>query len=308
MLSIVALVVAAAASGTAAVCQASAVARSQHVGVAGFLGGLTRDPRYLAGLGLVGLSFVASLVAVHALPLFLVQAGRASSLGVTAVLAAALLGSRLRGREVLALGAVALGLVGVGWAADPSPVTSLPAAVPWLVLAGAGVLVVASVAGTRAPPGPAGAGLLAVLAGACFGLVSVAARVLEPIVIPGVLGDPAAWAIGLAGLSGLVGGALAMQRGGVVLVTATMVAVESVLGAVLGVAVGDRPTPGFGWMAVAGFTVTVGGALLLARFGAPTVGPDGHEPPALATPDDVGPGSSAAVSYSHLTLPTILRV
>jgi hypothetical protein len=33
--------------------------------------------------------------------------------------------------------------------------------------------------------------------------------------------------------------------------------------------VGDRPADGLAWLAAAGFVVTVGSALLLARFGAP---------------------------------------
>jgi hypothetical protein len=55
----------------------------------------------------------------------------------------------------------------------------------------------------------------------------------------------------------------------VVVVTTTMVATEAVLGSLLGLAVGDRPADGLGLLATAGFAVTVGSALLLARFGAP---------------------------------------
>jgi len=38
--------------------------------------------------------------------------------------------------------------------------------------------------------------------------------------------------------------------------------------------VGDRPAAGLAWLAVAGFVVTVGSALFLARFGAPD--PEAH--------------------------------
>lgn len=281
VVSVVALVLAATCSGAAAVLQARAVARAGQPGLAGLVGGLVRQPGYLGGLVLVGVGFLASLVAVQELPLFLVQAGRAASLGVTAVLAAVLLGSRLRPSEVGALGVLAVGLVGVAVAAAPSRVDTVSLGVRTAVLVAAGVLLVAVLAGSRAPTGPRAAGLLGVLAGVCFGVLSLAARVLAPVTVPGVLADPAAWAVGLAGLAGLAGGALAMQRGGVVLVTAAMVSTESVLGAVLGLAVGDRPVPGLGWLAVLGFLVTITGALLLARFGAPPV-----VEPDLVTDDD----------------------
>ncbi|WP_133379163.1 hypothetical protein [Klenkia marina] len=270
-MSALALVAAALCSGAAAVLQASAVGRSSAERVAGFLGGLARDPRYLVGTALVGVSFLASLVAVRALPLFLVQAGRASSLGVTAVLAAVLLGSRLRAREVVALVALAGGLVGVAVAAQPSVAEQVPTWVSWCALAAAGLSAVAVAVGTRL--GASGAAL-GVLAGVAFGVLSLAARVLAPVTVPGVLGDPAAWAVGVAGLTGLVAGALALQRGAVVVVTATMVASESVLGAGLGLAVGDQTVPGLGWLAVLGFVVTVGAAICLARFGVPTVPAD----------------------------------
>jgi hypothetical protein len=281
LVSVVALVLAALCSGAAAVLQARAVSRTGDAGLAGLVGGLVRQPGYLVALILVGLGFLASLVAVQELPLFLVQAGRAASLGVTAVLAAAVLGSRLRPRELAALAVLAVGLAGVAVAAAPSRLDTVSLGVRGTVLVVAGLLLLGVLAGSRAPVGDRAAGLLGILAGVCFGMLSLAARVLAPVTVPGVLADPAAWAVVVSGVAGLAGGALAMQRGGVVLVTAAMVATESVLGAVLGLAVGDRPVPGLGWLAVLGFATTITGALLLARFGAPPV-----VEPDLVTDDD----------------------
>jgi hypothetical protein len=100
-------------------------------------------------------------------------------------------------------------------------------------------------------------------------VLALAARVVGPMALPGVLTDPSAYAMGVAGAAGLLAGALALQRGTVVAVTTTMVATEAVLGSLLGLVVGDRPADGLAWLAAAGFVVTVGSALLLARFGAP---------------------------------------
>jgi hypothetical protein len=255
--------------GTAVVLQAAAVARASGPGVTGLLGGLARDPRYVGGLALVGGGFLLSLVAVRALPLFVVQAGRASSLGVTAVLAAATLGTRLRRHEVAALGGVAVGLVAVALAAAPQGPADVPDAVRWAALAGAAGLLALTLAASRTRSSPRTGAVLAVLAGGGFGLLALGARVLGPIAVPGVLADPSAYAIGLSGVTGLVAGALALQRGSVVTVSTTMVATEAVVGSLLGLAVGDRPADGMAGLAVAGFLVTVGSALVLARFGAP---------------------------------------
>jgi hypothetical protein len=105
-------------------------------------------------------------------------------------------------------------------------------------------------------------------------LLALAARVLGPIALPAVLTDPSAYAVGVAAAAGLVANALALHRGTVVAVTTTMVATEATLGSLLGLAVGDRPAAGLAWLAVAGFVVTVGSALFLARFGVPE--PEAH--------------------------------
>jgi hypothetical protein len=269
VLAVLAVAGAALCYGAAAVLQAAAVARASHPGLTGLLGGLARDPRYAGGLALVACGFLLSLVAVRALPLFVVQAGRASSLGVTAVLAAVALGTRLRRHELGALGGVAVGLVAVALAAAPQGPASVSDGVRWATLAAAVVIAGLTLSAVRTRPSASSGAALAVLAGSGFGLLSLGARVLGPITVPGVLTDPSVYAIGLSGMIGLVAGALALQRGSVVTVSTTMVATEAVVGSLLGVAVGDQPAPGLGGLAVAGFVVTVGSALLLARFGAP---------------------------------------
>ena len=276
LLGVLATAGAALCYGASAVLQAAAVARSGRSDLTGLLGGLARDPRYLSGLLLVAAGFLLSVVAIRALPLFVVQAGRASSLAVTAALAALVLGSRLNRREGLAVGGVALGLVAVALAATPQGPAAVPGAVRWAVLSVAVVLAALTLAAVRTRPSAGTAALVAALAGICFGLLALSARVLGPIALPGVLTDPSAYAVGVASAAGLLAGALALQRGSVVPVTTTMVATEAVLGSLLGLAVGDRPADGLGWLAAAGFLVTVGSALLLARFGAP--------PPTPASP------------------------
>jgi hypothetical protein len=289
LLSVLAVAGAALCYGASAVFQAAAVARSGRSDLTGLLGGLARDPRYLCGLLLVAGGFLLSVVAIRALPLFVVQAGRASSLGVTAVLAALVLGTRLHRRERFALGGVGLGLVAVALAATPQGPAAVPGSIRWTVLAAAAVLVGLTVAAARTRPSARAGALVAALAGSCFGLLALAARVLGPIALPGVLTDPSAYAVGLASAAGLAAGAVALQRGTVVTVTTTMVATEAALGSLLGLAVGDRPAAGLAWPAAAGFVVTVGSALLLARFGAPDAETD--------VPVDAGPAPQVAARH-----------
>ena len=156
----------------------------------------------------------------------------------------------------------------------------MPGAVRWAVLAAAVGLGGLTLAAARTRPSAGTAGLIAALAGSCFGLLALAARVVGPITFPGVLTDPSAYAAGVAGAAGLVSGALALHRGTVIAVTTTMVATEATCGSLLGLAVGDRPVDGLAWLAAAGFVVTVGSARMLSRFGAPSSDVDGFGGPA----------------------------
>ncbi|MFD2091065.1 hypothetical protein [Blastococcus deserti] len=269
LLAVLAVAGAALCYGASAVFQAAAVARSARTDLTGLLGGLARDPRYLCGLLLVAAGFLLSVVAIRALPLFVVQSARASSLGVTAVLAAFVLGTRLRPRERIALVGVAVGLVAVALAAAPQGPADVPGVVRWAALAAALGLAALTVVAARTRPSARTAAVVAALAGSCFGLLALSARVLGPTALPGVLTDPSAYAVAVTSAAGLVAGALALQRGTVVAVTTTMVATEAALGSLLGLAVGDRPADGMAGAAAAGFAVTVCSALLLARFGAP---------------------------------------
>ena len=128
-LALVCVGVAALCSGTAIVLQAVA-ARRLPADVrldAALVGGLARSPLYLLALGLVALGFGLSFVALRTLPVFAVQAGRASSLAVAAVLSVVVLGARLRWTDWLGLGSIAVGLVVLAMAVAPQT-TITPAA------------------------------------------------------------------------------------------------------------------------------------------------------------------------------------
>jgi drug/metabolite transporter (DMT)-like permease len=263
---------AAVCSGTAAVLQAAAVRRLPSAGALspGFAVDLLRSPRYLIALLLIAAGFSLSVLALRTLPLFVVQAGRASSLAVTAGLAVLVLRARLRPPEVVAIIGVVVGLVLLALSAGQQQSADVGLA-PRLTLLGAVLAVGAlAVAAMRITP-PSRSGLaLGVLAGLCFGALAVGARILRDFIPAGLITDPAAWAAGLGGVLGLVLGAIALQRAAVVGVTASMVGTEALVGAGLGMLLcGDRPLPGRAPLALLGFVLVVTGAVVLARFGAP---------------------------------------
>lgn len=231
---------------------------------------LARQGPYVAGLALDAAGFAFDVLALRTLPLFLVQSVVAGSVGVTAVTARLVFGSRLRRRAVAALVALVGGLVLLSVAAEPGRAAPLSQVGSWLLLGSAGVLAGAAVAVARwwqATPVT-----LAVLAGAGFAGVAVAARVLPaPRPLGHVFGEPAAWALVVFGGVAILLFASALQRGTVTAVSAVMFAVETVVPAVVGLTwLGDAVRPVMGPpLATAGFLVTLGSAVILAPHAEP---------------------------------------
>jgi len=126
---------------------------------------------------------------------------------------------------------VVIGLVLLALSAGPqqSAEVGVTARVALLgAVLGAGALAAAAMRVT--PPSRSGL-LLGVLAGLCFGALAVGARIARNLAPAELVTDPAAWAAVLGGVLGLALGAVALQRAGVVGVTAAMVATEALVGA-----------------------------------------------------------------------------
>jgi drug/metabolite transporter (DMT)-like permease len=248
----------------------------QAVGAARTRSGAALDPRllgrlltqgpYLAGVGFDAVGFLASVLALRSLPLFLVESAVASSIGVTALLAARFLKVRLRRAEWVALGAVAAGLVLLAVSAQPDAGRALSRAGGYVLLGGVAVAVAAAAASAWLSPGRAGAALAAD-AGLAFGGVGVAARTLQlPHPLWQLVGDPVAWSLVAYGVLGMLFFSGALQRGSVTTATAITFAVETTVPALVGLALlGDRARAGFAPVAVAGFAVALVGCLALAR-------------------------------------------
>lgn len=220
---------------------------------------------YAVGLALDGLGFLASLAALRMLPLFVAQTIVAASVGVTAVVASACLGTRLTSAQVLALLCLAAGLVALGASAPVETHRHLSRLGLWLLVGGLVPLALVAVAATRGRSGGGFVGL-AVAAGLGFGGVAVSARVLPlPHPLWKAVREAPLWTLVGYGVQSNVCYGAALAKGPVTVVAALAIAVETVLPGSVGLAfLGDRVRPGFDVVALAGFVLALGGCLGLA--------------------------------------------
>jgi drug/metabolite transporter (DMT)-like permease len=281
--SLIAAVVAPVFYGVASAMQAIAVrAASRPAGPewrAGAVGGafaavdpglvvrMFRQWRFLVSLGLDMLGFVAQLVALNRLPLFAVQAMIAANLAVTAVCASWLIGATLGWREWVAVGGViaGVGLLGSSAGAQgPERVGNTFKLALIVAVAGIGLI---GLAAARLP-GPARTPLLGATAGLGYGVLAVAARVLNGFDPVHLIRDPAAYALAAAGIVSFLFYASALEGGSVTVAVAAMVLVETIPPAAVGITLlGDKTRHGMAGLAIAGFILAVICAVQLARFG-----------------------------------------
>ncbi|KAB1146118.1 hypothetical protein F7R91_17300 [Streptomyces luteolifulvus] len=226
-----------------------------------------RQWRFLAGLALDGLGFLLQIAALRSIPIYTVGAALASSLAVTAVVAARLLKVRLSGGEWAAVGVVCAGLAMLGLASGTEGDRGGSAALEWAMLGTAVAVLVLGLAGGRLP-GRARALVLGLGAGFGFGVVEVAVRLIDSLAPSALVANPATYALLLGGGAAFLLLTSALQRGSVATATAGMVIGETIGPAAVGVVwLGDGTREGLAWLAVLGFLVGVAGALALARFG-----------------------------------------
>lgn len=227
---------------------------------------------YALGLVVDGIGFVAAVVALRTLPLFLVESAIASSVAVTAVLSVAFLGIRLQRNESIALGAVVIGLAMLGSSAQDGPAITVGQAAGWWLLVASLGVVGLLLMGLRTATAPTASVVLSAAAGLGFGLLGIAARLL---VIPDpwwrAVTSPMLWSLLVGGGLGIVGYGLALARGRATSVAAVTFAVETVVPASIGLAwLGDTVRAGLWPLAALGFLLTLSGCLALAGRAEPT--------------------------------------
>ena len=266
IVSWVAAVVACVGYGAATVLQSVGARRAAAVtGMTG-LALIVRQLPYLVGLGLDAVAFGANVVALDRLPLFVVQALVAASVGVTAVIAW-LRGARLIWRDWVSLAVLGLGLILLAVVAVPSAAARISLLDDWIIVVSAMVPLALGLVGMRLT-GRRSAVVLSVAAGLGFTGVAVAARGLSPDGLSwSLLTSPLLYGILVHGAIAMAFFTIALQRGSVTTVAAVTFAIEVIVPSLIGLALfGDPIAPGLGGWAVLGFVLAIAGTISLSRF------------------------------------------
>jgi drug/metabolite transporter (DMT)-like permease len=275
LVSLIAAIVAAIFYGVASVIQAIAVRAASHrhpddafAGVdPGLVVRMLHQWRFVASICLDSLGFVAQLVALHRLPLFAVQAFVASNLAVTAVVASRVIGVTLSWREWAAVLGVVAGVGLLGSSAGAQGAAQVGAVFKLALIVAVGGLAVVGMAAAKLNE-PFRTMALGVTAGLGFGVLAVAARVLDGFAPLQLARDPATYAIAAAGIISFMFYAAALESGSVTVATAAVVLSETIPPAIIGVIfLGDQTRRGLAAVAWGGFFIAVASAVMLARFG-----------------------------------------
>lgn len=227
--------------------------------------GRDRTVRFLLGSALDLIAWALSLVALHGLPVYVVQAVLASSLAFTVVFARIWLHTAPRGRDVAAIGALipALAVIALAGREQGAPVVG-PATTTYLTIFGFTAAVAAALAVDRRVPVPA------VLAGLSFSATALAARAVH-VTTPlwPTLRQPLVWVVLATGAAGTAAYAAALGRGPVGPATAQLWAVEVVVPAMVAIPLlGDTVRPGWWPVAAVAVLVVVAGTVVLASSSA----------------------------------------
>ncbi|WP_270888956.1 hypothetical protein [Pedococcus sp. 5OH_020] len=276
-LGVLGALVAALAYGAATVLQAIGVRRFADAPLRPWTHRIWAGRLYAVGLSLDAAGFLASVLALRTLPLFVVESAIASSVGVTAVLSAVVLQVRLEEREKVALAWTSAGLVALAFSARQGPALR-PDPAGTLVLCGVVPVAMVLALGWRLPrDSKLGVTLLSAAAGLGFGGVGVAARVLElPQPWWHAVGDPLVIALVLHTALAMTAYAVALERVRATTVAAVTFVVETLVPAAIGLLwLGDAVRHGPGWVLVAvlGFAATLAGSIALASHAEPAASP-----------------------------------
>lgn len=230
---------------------------------------LAVQPRYLGGLVVDGLGWVATVLALRHLPVFAVQAILGGAIALTALATRWRSGTVLRRPDQVAVVACVLGLVLVAASAGGEGPGSV-GTVADLVLTGALVVLAGVLVGLR---NCRAAWPFALVAGLGFGGTSLAVRAvhtgtgLDPALL---VAEPAVYLVLGFWLVGMIGYSRALGRGDIAAVTAVFAITEVVVPGLVGIVLlGDPVRPGWGWVLAAGLVVAVSGQVRLARLRSP---------------------------------------
>jgi drug/metabolite transporter (DMT)-like permease len=280
LLSLVAALVAAFCYGLGAVMQAIAVRASSRRSTAaagpdapsagvdpGLVLRMLRQWPFLVSIVIDLIGFICQLIALRRLPLFEVQVIIAANLAVTAVFASLLMHTVLALREWLAVFAVVVGVGLLGSSAGSQGAATVGWDFHIALIAALAAVAVAGIAAGRLPS-RARTPALGAIAGLGYGVLAVCARILPGFSPHQLVRSPAAYTLAAAGIISFIFYAAALESGSVTVATASVILVETIPPAIVGVLLlGDTTRHGRTGIAAAGFALALVSAVALARFG-----------------------------------------
>jgi drug/metabolite transporter (DMT)-like permease len=217
----------------------------------------------MVGVGVIYLlGWALHLVAIAYVPLYVAQVGIALSLVVTAILAATVVGEPLALRHWLAIATMVVGLVLVVLAAGPVGSNHFATERTVMLYLGSAVTLVLGLLAARWDS-PASGVTLGALAGIAYGGSPISTRALVDPHFNAETILPALTVVSY-GLLGFWLTSLALRRAAVTAVNAPLILLETLIPAVIGIAVFDDQVRE-GWWAVAifGFALSTVGAIVL---------------------------------------------
>lgn len=246
-------------------------ARASHIETHGsFLQRLLLNRLYWFGVAAQGVAAVAAVAARRDLPLFLVQTGLATGIGITALLGMMLLNWRLPRSELVLIGVMYAGLLLLvisARASTATPLSTMQVAILVLLpgVFGGAALAVHNYAGPSAPV------LLAGIAGLAFSAAAISSRPLASAnSISELLTDPLLFGLAANGIVAQLTLAHAFKAGSPTSAIASLDVCGAVPAALIGIVwLGDSVRPGFEVIAATGFALALGAVVGLARYAEP---------------------------------------
>jgi drug/metabolite transporter (DMT)-like permease len=231
-----------------------------------FLVKLVKQMPYLGGLTLDTIGYLLSFWALRKLPLFLVQAGVAASIAVTALTAKYVLKAKLRGREWRAIACMLVGLFALSTAALPESAPHMSHIFRTLLLYAPFALILPAAYLSHERRSERVSVGLAALGGIAFSGAAIIGRVIIlPHPLTHILADPLLWSFIGYNILGMLTFSIALQKGSVTSVNATLFSAEMLVPTLIGLSfLGDQARPGYFPVVLVASLAIMGATLVLA--------------------------------------------
>lgn len=226
---------------------------------------LIHETPYAIGTALDVMAGIFVLIAVHSLPLFLVQSIVASGIVVTFIIEHYITHQRAPYRLYIAIGMVLAGLIVLSATAAPQTARPVSDTIRWSIVFAPFPLALIGALCSRVS-GKIGTASLAVVSGIAFGGTSVAGRIL--LFTPPlwhIVENPLLYAFIAYGGLGLLLFSIGLQRASATALNTMMTASQTIVPALVGIlCFGDAVRHGMWFLGIAGVTITLIGTIIVS--------------------------------------------